>query len=455
MYTYQDLIEVGENEEKRQEFVKAVITDHQRSDTYKMAVIADKYFKRQDVTIVAYQKFLTKLTGELVPDYISPNYKLSSNFYGRFITQLSQYLLGNGITWSKEDTKDRLGEKFERKMLEASNEAQKGGVVYGYWNLDHVEIFPVTEFAPILDEEDGSIKAGVRFWQLDADKPLRATFYELDGYTRLKWENGKCEVIEEKRPYVLKIQYTENGGDEIIEGQNYPSFPIVPLYADDTRQSTLVGLRENIDAYDLIKSGFCNSIDEASIVYWTINNAGGMDDIDLVQFKNRIRTLHASYVDEGATATPNTIEAPFQGREALLDRLRADLYEDAMALDTKNLASGAVTATQIQASYEPLNSKADELEYNLTDFIENILKLAGIDDEPTYARSKIVNVQEEIDTIIESAQYLNDEYVAKKIVTLLGDGDKVEEVLSGLVEDRLLNYGNGTGNTPRTGEETE
>lgn len=284
MYTYQDLLDVGEIEEKRQDFVKAVITDHMASDIYKTALLAEDYSNRKNTTIVNYQKFLTKLTGEIIPDYISANYKLPSNFYNRFNTQLVQYLLGNGITWENEQTKEKVGQKFEKRIQKLAKEALKGGVGYGYWNLDHLEVFSVLEFAPLLDELDGSIKAGVRFWQLAPDKPLRATFYELDGFTRLMWENGKCEVIEEKRPYVLTIKYTENGGDEIIDGQNYPSFPIVPLYADDSKQSTLVGLRENIDAYDLIKSGFCNSIDEASIVYWTINNAGGMDDVDLAQF---------------------------------------------------------------------------------------------------------------------------------------------------------------------------
>lgn len=437
MYTYQDLLEIGENEEKRQTFVKTVITDHMRSEAYNMAVIADEYFRRRNTTIRNYQRFLTKITGEIVPDYISANYKLSSNFYGRFTTQLTQYLLGNGISWENKETKEKLGDKFERRIQDATNDAQKGGVSFGYWNLDHLEVWSILEFAPLVDELDGSIKAGVRFWQLDRTKPLKATFYELDGYTKYMWEDGKPIVEQEKRPYILKIKYTENGGDEVIEGQNYPSFPIVPLYADSTKQSTLIGLRENIDAYDLIKSGFCNSIDEASIVYWTINNAGGMDDIDLAKFVERLRTLHAMYTDDGATATPNTLDAPYEGREALLDRLRADLYEDAMALDTKNIANGSVTATQIKASYEPLNSKADELEYNVTEFIEEILKLAEIDDVPTYTRSKIVNTQEEIETIIQSAEYLSDEYVADKILTLLGDADKKETVIAGLVREGL------------------
>lgn len=452
MKTYQDLLEIGENEQKRMDFVKSVINWHTTTDLYKTAQIAEDYFCKKNRTILEYQKFLTKVTGEIVPDVYTSNYKLASNFYGRFTTQLVQYLLGNGISFEEESTKERLGKDFEKKVMRAAKYALTGAVCFGYWNLDHLEIFPVTEFAPLVDEDTGKIRAGVRFWQLEGSKPLRAVFYEEDGFTEYRWENGKGTIVNEKRAYVLNTQYTENGGDEIVEGENYGTLPIIPLWCDDTHQSTIVGLRENIDAYDLIKSGFCNTIDEASIVYWTLNNAGGMDEIDLAQFLQRIKELHGAFVDDNVTAEPHSINPPIEGRERLLDRIRADLYEDAMALDTKNIADGAVTATQIEAAYEPINSKADDLEYQVTEFIEKILELLDIDDTPTYSRSKIVNIREEIETVIESAQFLNDEYIAKKIVTLLGDGDKIGEVLTGLVEDRLMNYDReGTAETTGTG----
>lgn len=451
MKTYQDLLEIGENEGKRMEFVRAVINWHKTTDLYRTAEVAEEYYNRKNRTIMEYQKLLTKMTGEIVPDVYTANYKLASNFYGRFTTQLVQYLLGNGISFSNDNTLESLGEDFEHKVVQATKSALKGGVAFGYWNLNHLEVFPVTQFAPLVDEDTGKIRAGVRFWQLASNKPLRAVFYEEDGFTEYRWVDGKGEIVNDKRAYVLNTQYTDAGGDEIVEGENYNGFPIIPLWCDDTHQSTLVGLRENIDAYDLIKSGFCNTIDEASIVYWTLNNAGGMDDVDLAGFLRRIKELHGAFTDDNVTAEPHSINPPIEGREKLLDRLRADLYEDAMALDVKSIADGAITATQIKASYEPLNAKADDLEYQVTTFIGKILALAGIDDEPTYTRSKIVNTQEEIETIIQSAQYLNDEYIAKKILELLGDADKADDVLSGLVEDRL--YYEPSGTTAETGTE--
>ena len=228
---------------------------------------------------------------------------------------------------------------------------------------------------------------------------------------------------------------------EIYEGENYPTFPIIPLWANQYKQSEFEGMRENIDAYDLIKSGFCNNIDDASEVYWIIQNAGGMDDIDIAEFLQKLKTKHAANVDDDQRAEPNTINIPTEAREKILDRLRADMYEDFMALDTKNLASGAVTATQIEASYEPMNEKADGFEFCIIDFLDKLLELAGVEDEPTFTRSMVVNANENIQMVLQSAQFLSSDYVTEKILALLGDGDKAEEVLAEMDGEDIDRFG--------------
>lgn len=431
IYTYQDLLKIPDLESERMDFTKRVVGSHKNTRLYKTAVIADEYRAQRNVTITQYRKLLYTVSGQAVPDNFSADYKLTSNFFNRFITQENQFLLGNGINWNDNSTKEKLGDNFDTQVQQAGKYALSGGVSFGFWNLDKLDVFPVTEFAPLFDEDDGSIKAGVRFWQVDTNKPLRATLYEIDGYTEYIWRKGEQgQVLYEKRPYVLDIISTEADGQEIYSGENYPSFPIVPLWGNDLHQSELVGMRENIDAYDLIKSGFCNTVDEASMVYWTINNAGGMDEVDLANFIERMRTVHATTIeDDGATAESHTIDIPYASREAILDRLEKDLYKDSMALNTDTIASGATTATQIRAAYEPLNSKTDDFEYQVIKFLQGIMNVAGIDDKPTFTRSKIVNTQEEVQTVIQAAPYLGDEYTTRKILALMGDADQAETVL--------------------------
>lgn len=437
MKTYQDLVNTGETDDLRMEFVHEVINDHCSSESYRTAKVADEYARHQNRTIIQFQKLLYTVSGKAIPDNWSANYKIPSNFFNRFVTQETQFLLGNGVTWEEASTADKLGTDFDVRLQELCKKALIGGVSFGFFNLDHMEVFSLLEFAPLYDEENGALMAGVRWWQIDSTKPLRATLYEPDGYTDYIWVKGEGRILKDKRPYKINIRYTESDGVQIYDGENYEAFPIVPLYANRYKQSEFVGLREQIDAYDLIKSGACNTIDEASIVYWTINNAGGMDDIDLAEFVERMKTVRAVALQSGQQAEAHTVDAPFAAREAILTGLRRDMYRDYMALDTENIANGAVTATQIMASYEPLNAKADELEYCVIDFINGILIVAGINDSPTFTRSMIVNTSEEVGNVIAAAEFLSADYVTRKVLTLLGDGDKADEVIKQITEDEL------------------
>ena len=435
MITYQDmLLAVGEGDTRSEEavldFTRKVIRQHQASDLYKTAQIADEYYRQQNRTIIQFQKILYNMNGEAVPDMFGACYKIPSRFFNRFVVQENQYLLGNGVTWDGEDSP--LGDDFDYALQDAGTKALCGAVSFGFMNYDHVEVFSVLEFAPLLDEENGAIRAGVRFWQIDRSKPLRATLYEEDGYTELIWRKGKKgEVLRPKRAYKLLVRESPADGYEIYDGENYPTFPIVPLWANSNRQSEIVGIRQGIDAYDLIKSGAASDIDEAAQIYWVIQNAGGMDDVDLRKFLERLRVVKAATMDEdGAIAEPHTISIPYEAREAILNRIEKDLYKDFMALDTENIASGAVTtATQIRAAYEPLNNKVDGFEHCVDQFIDGLLAVAGKDVKYTLERSRNINEQETVQTIIMAAEHLSEEYVTRKILTAFGDGDLADDML--------------------------
>lgn len=463
LYTYQDLLEATD----KMQFVRNAIVKHENSKEFKIAKDAEEYYKHKNVTITNYQKLLYTITGKVVPDNYNANYKMASKFFYRFITQENQYLLGNGVNWEKDNTSKKLGTErysFDNQLQVLGRNALVEGVAFGFWNLDHVEVFPFTQFVPLYDEQTGALRAGVRYWQISKNKPLRATLYEEDGYTEYIWDSrisayDEGEILKDKTPYVLHTESTEADGTTIVYGENYPSFPIVPLYANPSHQSEFIGLREQIDCYDLIKSGFANTVDEASIIYWTLQNAGGMDDVDLAKFVERLKTIHAVNVDDEVTAEPHTLEPSYQAREALLDRLRADMYEDAMALDTKALASGgSVVTAVIKAAYEPLDAKCNEYEYQVLEFIRGILSLAGIEDNATFTRSKIINSQEEISTVVSAAQYLDSEYITRKILTILGDGDQADEILKRMDEEDIGRLTKGTedqnpGETPDTSGE--
>ena len=446
MKTYQDFLKKSGSEQEKQEFILEAINEHKQSGMYNLAADAEEYAHQRNSTIMNYQKLLYTVSGKAVPDNYSANYKLCSNFFDRFITQENQYLLGNGVTLENDENKKKLGKKFDQQLQKAGRDALVEGVSFGFWNYDHLESYKLTEFVPLYDEETGALMGGIRFWQLEYNKPLRATLFELDGYTDyIKKKNEQIKVLNEKRNY--KQIVTEGGVDGTIirDGGNYPSFPIIPLWASPQKQSCFVGMKQNIDAYDLIKSGFANDLDDASMIYWTIQNAGGMDDIDLARFVERMKTVRAAVVDgdAGAKAEAHTLDVPYQSRVAYLERLENDLYNDFQALNVKSLQGGQKTATEIAAAYQPLDNKVDQYEYCVLDFLEELFKLVGIEDNPTFKRSRIVNQLEETQMILTAAQYLDDETILKHLPFLTPE--EVDEIQKRKAEEDLDRMG---GNEP-------
>lgn len=447
MITYQDLLEVGEDIRDRAEFTRKVIEEYCSGVFYKTAWTAREYDKNRNVTTVTYQKYLTQITGQLVPDTISPTHRNTSNLFHIALTQRSKYSLGNGVRWN-EDRTAQLGKNFDVIFSRCGRNALRDGASYVFYNLNKVKNFTALELAPIYDEETGELAAAVRFWQLDDAKPRRAELYEREGYTAFLWDKqGKTHdgwnVIDdgvwyqERRPYVVTVRGdAKDAEDGTLEetGQAVTGFPIVPFYANEYHQSEIVGMRETIDTYDFILNGFADDLDNAQL-YWIISGAAGTTDKELVRFLDRLRTVKAAAPADGQDVTPVQVDIPHSAREKLLDRLKNQFYSDAMLLNPADIAGGAATATQIRAAYEPQNVAADEFEEQALSCLYKLMELAGIDDDPSFQRSTVINEAEEVQVVTQAAQYLSQDYVTRKLLTILGDGDKADEVLTQMQAD--------------------
>ena len=461
MKTFSDFLEAAAKPDPKSVpmFLLSAVSEYKSSDAYKNAYDADLYYHCENPTINKYEKIIYDMQGKAHADMWTANHKIASNFFGFVVDQAVGYLLGNGVLFSGDGVKDRLGNKkfpFDQQIVELAQKMLVGGVSYGLWNVDHIDIFSAKEFVPLLDEENGALCAGIRFWQIDSQKPLRMTLYEIDGYTDYIQRPGKgVEEMAAKRPYKQLVRTSPADGTVIYGGENYPAFPVVPMRNGDESKSDINGKRNTIDAYDLMCSGMCNNVDEGNLIYWVLTNAGGMDDLDDQKFLERLKTTHIVHVDggDGANAEPHSIEAPFTGTQTTIDLLRKKLYEDFQAFDSSAVTAGDQTATAIKASYVPLDMKCDKIETNVTKFINGILELAGIDDAPTFTRNQIVNKSEEVQTLILGAQYLHADYITRKILTILGDADQADAMLAQMAADDLSKFlPEPAGETQETGE---
>ena len=433
MKTYEDFLKVGKSPKEIVEFLSSAVKQFQSSDEYQDALAGAKYYDKHNVTIEKFQKFLYTVSGNKIPDRISADYRLKTLFFRRLVLQQVQYVLGNGVTFEDDATKEKLGKDFDFKLQKAGKRAMAEGVAFGFWNLDHLEVFGYADtpnepgFCPLYSDETSELKAGIRFWfkKQENKEIFRCTFYEEDGYTDYIKEGSDdgTEYIR-KRAYITKVTSSE-AGIEDIEYENYGKLPIIPLFANDSHESELVGIRESIDCYDFIKSGLANQIDDLSGIFWLIKNNGGMDDVDLATFIQRMKQVKASMTDEDAT--PTSVDVPFEARKVMLDLLRTDIYEDFQALDVKSLSAAQKTTQEIQAAYQSQDNKCADFEYYVIDFIQRILELMQINDNPTFVWNRVVNQAEQTQTILSAQEYLTPEIIIKHLPFLTPE--EVEEIL--------------------------
>lgn len=432
MLTYQDYLEVADG--KIAEFVRQVIKEHKESHDYKTAQTADEYDAERNPTIREFVRTIFTSAGASVVDETVSNMKLTSNYFARLNTQRCTYSLGNGLTFQTEGIMERLGGGADKAIKDGGYFGLIHGVSFLYWAYDHIHIFKLTEFAPLWDEETSNLGAGVRFWQLADDKPLHATLYIPDGYVEFRSKGGNLSELEavggNVHAYRMTVDTTPATTGEVETAHNYSSLPIVPLWGSRLKQSTLLGMRSKIDAYDIVQSGFANDMQDCAQIYWIVSGAGGATENELSKFRERLLYRHIAQIDgDNISITPHTQEIPYSAREALLSRIKAQLYEDFGGLDVHTIAAGA-TNDHIDAAYQPMDENADDFEYQIIEAVQKLLALQGVSPEeatPQFKRNRISNQREQVEMVMLEAPYLDDETILSKLPNI--SNEEVESIM--------------------------
>lgn len=428
MITFQDF----QKAQKPREFVFNAIAQHKSSAEYSTAITADLYDRQRNKTINDYVRTVFTLSGAQMEDFTATNSKIASNFFHRLNTQRATYSLGFGVTFPDDDDltfKTSLGDKFDTRLYWLGYYALIHGVSFGFWNADKLHVFKLTEFVPLWDEYDGTLKAGIRFWQIAEDKPLVAVLYEQDGYTKYQQSGDSITEVEEKTSYKFTIAENDAGDSHVVGEENYSALPIVPMWGSNLRQSTLVGMQSAIDSFDLIRSGFANDLSDCSQIYWVVENAGGMSDEDLARFRDKMKIMHIVEADTGdnTKVVPYTQDVPYAARQAYLTDIRQGIYEDFGALDVHEVSADS-TNDHLEAAYQPMDENADDFEYQVIEFVQQLLRVAGMEPRiPTFKRNRISNTKEQADMVIAEADYLDTQTILEKLPNI--SPDEVKTIL--------------------------
>ena len=156
MITYQEYLAAPD----KAKFIWEAVNRHRNSEEYLTAKTAQAYDRQQNESINRTSRTLYNMSGVKTVDYTAVNNQLASPFFHTLVRERASYSLGNGLSWTKESSTDKkVGDKFDRFVYDGARAAIVDGVAFGFWNVDKGHIFRLTEFAPMWDETDGTLRA--------------------------------------------------------------------------------------------------------------------------------------------------------------------------------------------------------------------------------------------------------------------------------------------------------
>lgn len=433
-----------ETEEERIDFIKNAISNHESSKAFITGKTAGEYYRNRDVELENQKNYVYDADGNAIEDTVSPNHKLTANFFYLFTTQLVAYLLGNGVSFDNPDIKKKLGgSQFDYKLQRLLAYAACDGESYGY--VDDTGITQMC-FAcklegrepyciPLYDEDDGELKAAIRYWRLTDESPLRITLYEGDGVTEYKEQvddknnpTGIIELMKGKTSYKGKAFKNDIEGEYKQEGKNPSKLPVVPM-GFICGQSSIEGNIGLLHAYNVILSDMANGVD-MNTTYWKVKNADGMDKRDDNALLYDIFKTHVIHTPEGVEVDKDEVTMRTAEYQSVLAVLEAVLYDKFQAVRTQNISASAKTTVEIKAAYENLNMRCDEVEKYVSDFIRGCLEVIGEDpDEPFhFKRPNNINQSEFVQLILAALPVIGEDVALKQILESLGMIDEYENI---------------------------
>lgn len=437
MLTHNDLLKCGEDEDKRIAFITQAISDFKKSEEYKTAETSMKYYRKENPDIAAVEKIVYDMKGIAHQDLISPNAKLRCCYYPSILNEACAHLLTNGVGFSNQANKDKLGDDFDDVLKEMYLDALICGRTFGYYDNrvpgdPHILNLKYLNTLPILDDYTGSNADYIYFTQIADDKPLCVTLFEPDGVTEYVEEPGEAmKISKPKRSYTQTVVWNEAEGVYLSKEQESTGIPIYPLY-NVNKQPSIVGVHEDLAALDLMASQLVNNVSQAELVYWVLKNYGGNDDIADANFIINLIKSHVIHVDDNGSAEPHQITVPFEANQTAYARIKQLVYDNLCGVNHETLNAGNLTATAISSAYSQQRNFSAMMESNVFKFIRGMLVIAGVKEKErlTVEYYETINSTEAIQNAVVSAPWLGDTETTERLAILNGSGERIEEIMN-------------------------
>lgn len=392
--------------------------------------------------------------------------RLSHAWYSLLVDQKASYVAGYPPTFDlgyddlNDQVKSYLGDNFTRIVRQLVVNASNAGIawLHPYRDADgsiQLTVVDAAQIIPIYEPGFKSNKLAGFWWIYDSydDNADEITVFEF-------WDDTKCTsfYIEKDETHDLDsnlktydiFRLIDLSTRENIDMTNeyVHGFGCVPLFAFRNNPQESVDLdkvKQQIDVYDKVMSGFVNDADDVQEIIFVLTNYGGEDKNEFLTDLKRYKMIQLES-DEESKGELNTlaIDIPVEARSKILEITREAIFVLGQGVDPQKNIGTNNSGVALKQMYALLELKVSALEAEFragfNELLRFILNQLGAPKDTiitqTWTRTLISNDAEMADIISKLASVTSKENIAKSNPIV----EDPEEELENLAREKQEDY---------------
>ncbi|WP_241960649.1 phage portal protein, partial [Listeria monocytogenes] len=231
---------------------------------------------------------------------------------------------------------DVLGDDYERISKQLCVNAGSAGIAwlhvwkdagdnsFRYACVDSKEVIPI--YSKSLDKKlVGVLRV---YSSIDETDGKNYTVYEY-------WNDKECSFyrhekekpLEELEPFQAIFLIDTMNGDQSSDNSFKHDFglvPFIPFKNNEIETNDLKPIKDLVDVYDKVFSGFVNDTDDVQEVIFVLTNYGGQDKQEFLEDLKRYKMIKMDNVGMGdqSGVTTIAIDIPTEARNLILERTK-------------------------------------------------------------------------------------------------------------------------------------
>jgi SPP1 family phage portal protein len=420
--------------------------------------IGNKYYNYDPKTKNDIEIDVVDKNGNIKTIKIEKGCNIYVNYFKMLVNQKIDYLLAKEPTIKSKlpYTTAVVTDMLETLMLKASLDSISWLHFYVENNrLDWIMVHD-SEIIPIYDSYHKNIIEIIRYYSIDKDT-LKVEDWTETGVDTALIKKEKINGVEQELIQAFEtmkhFETTESYQGQIIDTSydNFETIPFIPLFNNKDKNSDLDEIRDLVDYYNSISSGFIANIEAFQEAVTKLKGFSG-DEKNLRETMAKMKKYKAVGVPQDGDIEYMVIEIPVEARKVLLDILKDNIFLLGRGVDPNKLGDGNITNVVIKSRYANLDMKCNTTEKQLRLFYESFINFingyynSNYDTIIECNKSLIINTSELINDCVNAidlitAKILSKQTLMQQIIWIV-DVDKEKKLIeeeSKLEENDLKN----------------